>query len=189
MAFRLKVAKSQLLNSKPGIYKGTFEVTSQTQSEGVFKLHVEVEVSPFLKITGVGDMPITQRNPKNTGYRQVEDFCVFSVGRAPYSIKASGGSPTGSTYQLTHAGAAAPAANNKTINYQVRLTTNGRRKGFKPAKPNTPFNVPVNIATTDLECDGGENASVRIDIPDANLKRKAAGDYQGVLYLTVGPKI
>ena len=179
-SFRIEIDSSQFRTLPSGTYSGRFTiVAAQAGYPGGSEFLVNVVVNPFVRISGLGDMAITERAADNSGYRQFEDFCVFAVGSEPYSIKASGGDKNTEAFKLNLQGGSAE------IGYQVQLTRSGLRKNF--VKVSEGQVVESVGASTALDCGGGNNASVRIDIPDTYKKDKPAGSYRGVLYLIVSP--
>ncbi|WP_211826144.1 hypothetical protein [Kistimonas asteriae] len=173
---RFEVSSDDLQSANPGTYTGSFNVDIGQDSAGYHgNVNFTVRLPRLIKISGLDDMVLTERNANNNRYRQEEPFCVFVTGGGDYRIRASGGPGQNDPFRLTQPGDA--------IQYRVRLSSNGNNN--ITVDPGDWVNA--NNGSSSLNCNGGTNTKVRIVVLDSWIANKPAGVYVGTLYLTVEP--
>ena len=83
---RFEIAGSDLMEAQSGTYTGSFNVDIGQGDTGYHSdVDFSVSLPELVKISGLDDMLLTQRNGNNDRYRQDEEFCVFVRGRRKFS--------------------------------------------------------------------------------------------------------
>lgn len=137
-----------------------------------------------VRISGLGDFSFTYDPNTPRAVTGSQNFCVYTNNAsAQYDLSITSGNPSaGSDFQLSE--------NSKTIVYNVyfspvknatdnftKLTSGGKQAG-------------TDANTTLINCGGesGDVATLKVEIPEANLWAVPLGTYNDVLTLTVTAK-
>ena len=173
---RFEISSGSLQQAQPGTYSGSFNVDVGQEQEGY---HEEVEFAVHLprmiRISGLQDVVLSDRGPKDDRYRQSVPFCVFVSGGGGYRIRASGGPDPSDSFSLKQAG--------NFIKYRVRLSSNGTNSVTV-----TPGQwLHARNGSNSIDCHGHPNTQLLIVVEDRWAVNKPPGIYVGTLYLAVEP--
>ena len=173
---RFEVSSSSLQQAQPGTYSGSFSVDVGQELEGYHdEVHFTVHLPRMVRISGLQDVVLSDRGPKDDRYRQSVPFCVFVSGGGGYRIRASGGPGPSDSFSLKQAG--------NFIKYRVRLSSNGTNSVTV-----TPGQwLHAHNGSNSMDCHGGTNTQLLIVVEDRWAVNKPPGIYVGTLYLAVEP--
>jgi hypothetical protein len=166
---------------------------SGTASTGT--LNVNVQVDPMVSIRGLDDISLTidaATIGSNFGSTSgLSQFCVYSnadaLGSYKVSVNGTNGDGLGNPYGLT--GSATSTQLNHTVGYYDAATYNSVAATFmRPNVQKAMQNTRAGQArATDLTCSnaGGQNASLRVTVRNANALAALADTYTGTLSVVV----
>lgn len=146
-----------------------------TQSTG--RVLIQLTIKQSVQITNLEDIEIVV--DEDTGHDVVASrpFCVRGNKGGQYSLMASNSQGGSSEFALT-------SMTNDTVDFELYFSGElGDQVGDR-LLPNDP-SPTYTITNSDPNCDGDDNAELRLVIPSSNINNALDEEYRGSLYLTV----
>ncbi len=144
---------------------------------------VALTMPAVVKISGLTNFSFTYDSNVSGGLTGQQNFCVYTNNvSTEYGISITSNTPSGSGFQLSD--------NGKTVAYSVLYApTMDATTGFITMSPGKMENGTGANATL-LNCGDASKyvATLKVDIPEANLEAVPQGTYNDVLTLTVTAK-
>ncbi len=137
------------------------------------RIPFKITLPNLVKISGLEDIALTEKVPGKSYYRKDNRFCVFVWGGGSYTIKANGNS--GDRFLLSNG--------TDTVAYIVRLSRTASGRSLKTVFVDQT--ITSSAGSSAVDCNGQDNARIRIRINERELTGKSAGIYSGTLSLTV----
>ncbi len=155
---------------------------SSTQS------NISLQMDDAIQISGLDDLNFNTWT-SGRAMQRTDRFCVYRRGSGSYQMTISAGAALGAVDVASGATSFyVESSNADTIPYRVRFSDT-RNGAF--THRNVAINTPITGLTGDpasSNCNGGENARVRVVLTRNNLRQAKPGSYAGTLYLTVAPE-
>ena len=171
-----------LENAQPGYYYGVFsfqvDEINPARTLRSPDFFVELMVHPVAQVSQLKDVNIKSTRSHNGFFTNTIDFCAFTLGAEPYRLSLdTQNNPSGDFY-LTDSGG------RYNIPYQVTFKGSGDLSQVFNRAGSTHMKY---YGDRILNCGGGTNASISIEVPAKQAVKLPSGIYQDVMKVTVEP--
>lgn len=164
-----------VIGAAPSSFAAEQGQIAETISTG--SVDVSLEVPPLVRISDLEDIDLGTFAGGALAGR--DDVCVWSTTRA-YTITASG---TGVGFELSG------AASGDTLAYSVEWADNaGETSGATMSSGTALTGRTANATSPDCSAGSNPNATVIVEVGEADLAAAAADTYSGTLTLVVAPE-
>ena len=174
--------KDILENAQPGDYSGAFsfqvDEINPARTLRSPDFHVELLVNAVSQVSQLKDVNLKAVRARNGYFSSAMDFCAFTLGGDAYRLSLdTQNNPTGDFY-LSDAGG------RHFLPYQITFRGSG---GGSQAFNKAGCTSGQYFGDRMLNCSGGTNASISVEVPAKQAAELPIGKYQDVMKVTVEP--
>ena len=144
-------------------------------------ISITINIPAYTRLFNVGDFNLPPYDNVSPTWQQDMSFCVMSTASsAGYTLTA-----TSDTHHASAADFAVSRAGVETIPYVLRFAPNTNPASGNLLTSGTP--VGPFTGSSQNNCGGGDNASMRVEFAGADIQTVSNGNYSGVITIAVEP--
>lgn len=159
--------------------KGAYSSNNATSFSGLSTSEIKVAIPRRINVSGLDD--INEYWDDSGRIRDDDGVCVYLNSKwGLYRVTAQGQNSNNKFKLLNH-------KNNKKINYTVKWRDSFTFLGYSSLTAGTPSRIFYSNNSSSIDCNGGSNASLRVNISKKQLEKALSSDtaYVDILTLTV----